>query len=135
MIRTILLGPQVAVEPTGVISPFGTFLGTTFKVPAGGTLTFVSVMAPVDTPPTFVRVTLYPSHLLDDENFEGEKYPHQLIPAAYPWGPRDFPIAVTWEGRHRVDDNFEHTLEITIHDGSGASSPIWNAMALVEVEE
>lgn len=91
-------------------------------------------MPPVDTPPTWVRVVLYPSSLLDVSGFEGEKYPYQLIPNAYPWGPLDFPHAVTWEGRHRVDDNFEYTIEILVFDGTGATAPIWKAMVIVEVD-
>lgn len=133
MVRTVQLGPQDAVASGAAL--FGVVYRTAFKIPAGGIVTFVSVMPPVDTPPTFVRVVLYPSPLIDDVNFEGEKYLYQLIPVAYPWGPRDFPVAVTWEGRHRVDDSFEYTLEVIIHDGTGATAPIWKSMIIVEVEE
>ena len=133
MIRTIQMGPQDLVVYG--VSLFGNHFRTLFKIPAGATVTLVSIMPPRDTPPTWVRATLVPSPTFDNEDFEGGQYPYQLIPAAYPWGPTDQSNAAVWEGRHRVDDNFEYTLELLVHDGTGASSPIWKALAIVEVEE
>lgn len=134
MVRTIQLGPE-DMPAAPILALFGNIYRTRFTVPAGGTLTFISIMPPTDTPPTWVRAVLFQSRMLDVSGFEGEKEPHQLIPAAYPWGPRDFPHAAIWEGRHRVNDDFEYTLELIVHDGSGASSPTWRAMAVVEVEK
>ena len=133
MVRTIQLGPQDLSIFGATL--FGERYKTQFKIPAGAIVTLVSIMPPVDTPPTWVRAVLFPSPNIDDVNFEGEKYPYQLIPVAYPWGGRDFPQAAIWEGRHRVDDNFEYTLEVLVHDGSGATAPIWKAIVIVEVDE
>lgn len=134
MVRTVQMGPE-DMPSAPIAALFGNIYRTRFRIPPGSTLTYVAIMPPVDTPPTWVRAVLYQSRLLDESGFEGEKEPYQLIPAAYPWGPRDFPHAAVWEGRHRVDDGFEFTLELLVHDGTGASAPRWRTMAVVEVEE
>lgn len=134
MVRTIQLGPE-QIPASDISALFGGIWRIRFQVPAGGTVTYISIMAPVDTPRTWVRAVLYQTRRLLDVNFEGEKAVHQLIPEAFSYGSLDFPTAVIWEGRHRVDDNFEYTLEILVYDGTGVSAPIWKAMALVEVDE
>lgn len=134
MVRTIQLGPE-DMPLTAILALFGDYYRTRFKIPAGGTLTYIVIRPPANTPPTWVRAMLYQSRRLDDAGFESNTVIHQLIPIAYPWGARDYPMSAIWEGRHRVDDNFEYTLELLVHDGTGASSPVWRTMAIVEVDE
>jgi hypothetical protein len=133
MVRTIQIGPQDLV--LFGVTLFGERFRTLFKIPGGATVTLVSIMPPRNTPPTWVRATLVPSPTFDNEDFEAGQYPYQLIPAAYPWGPADHSHAAVWEGRHRVDEDFEYTLEVLVHDGSGASPSIWKAIVIMEVEE
>ena len=134
MVRTIQLGPE-NIPVSDISALFGIYYRIRFPVPAGGILTYLAIMPPVNTPPTWARAMVYQTRLLEDSGFDSNTVAHQLIPIAYPWGARDYPRSAVWEGRHRVDDNFEYTLEILVHDGSGASAPEWRAIVLVEVKE
>lgn len=134
MVRTVQLGPEdMPVAPISAL--FGDYYQTRFKIPAGSTLTYVAIRPPVDTPPTWVRAMVYQSRRLEESGFDSNTVVHHLIPVAYPWGARDYATAAIWEGRHRVDDNFEYTLELLVHDGTGASAPVWRTMAIVEVDD
>ena len=133
MVRTVQLGP-VDLTISDIIPLFGAFYRTRFKIPKSGTVTYISISPPNATPPTWVSATVYQSRLLDGD-YQGEKSGHALITDAFPWGGfGDPPHPAIWNGRHTVDDSFEYTLEVLVFDGSGATSPIWEAIILVEVD-
>lgn len=135
MVRTVQLGP-VDLIASDISPAFGFFYRTRFKIPKGGTVTYISISPPNATPPTWVSATMYQSRLLDESGFQGEKSGHALITDAYPWGGLgDPPHPAIWNGRHTVDDSFEYTLEILVFDGTGASVPTWKALIIVEVED
>lgn len=123
MVRSIRVGPfEAEVLDTLIV-------GVHLKLPAGAVLTYAS-LAPTNTntPNTLGTITLYFS-----KEEATTQYPY---PLKIGYCARDAfrPRPLVWEGRHKLDSNFEHDLELSIYNLTGGTLTI-RGLCVYEIEE
>lgn len=125
LVRAVELGP-VYIECLA-----GSFTQAYLQVPAGSTLTFVSVVpiSPSVTVPHLVSVYTYPTH----QRGKSPAYSRQLITQGYSWSNTALKVDAKWEGRFMITPDYEYTLHFEITDRSKVDS-VFIIFALVEIE-
>lgn len=124
-VRSVRLGPTDAV----VVDT--TIVGVHFKIPAGATLIYAAI-GPSDAgiyPRQISTITLYHSK---DEATTGYPYP---LKTGYSYKDAFRPRPLVWEGKHKLNSNYEHTLELSVYNQSGASITIRGLCVYEEVDE
>lgn len=121
--RSVRLGPKEVVVADSLI------IGVHFKLPAGAILTYASV-APtnINAPTMATTITLY---FAKDEATTQYPYPLKF---GYSWRNPFRPIPLVWQGRHKLDDNYEHNLEMSVYNLTGGSITI-RGLCVYEEEE
>lgn len=123
MVRSVKVGPtEVDVADTLIV-------GVHLKIPAGATLTYAS-LAPtnIQTPNIVGTITLY---FTKDEAITQYPYPLKI---GYCSRNSFRPVPLVWQGHHRLDDNYEHNLELSIYNLTGATVTI-RGLCVYEIEE
>lgn len=122
--RSVQLGPTEAVVADTLI------VGIHFRIPAGAVLTYASIgPISINTPPMATNISLY---YTKDEAVT--KYSYALVPLEYSSRSLFRPKPVIWEGRHKVQSNYEHTLDMSIYNQTGGDITI-RGMCVYEVDE
>lgn len=122
--RSVQLGPVQAVIADTLI------IGIHFNIPPGAVLTYASIgPISIKAPRMATSITLY---YTKDEAVT--TYPYTLVPLGYSSRTIYRPLPVVWEGRHKIQSDYEHTLELTTYNLTGASVTV-QGMCIYEVEE
>ena len=123
-LRSVQLGPTEAVIGDTLI------VGIHFKIPAGATLTYASI-GPIstNTPPVPTSISLYYSK---DEAVT--TYPYPLVPIGWPSRNPFRPLPLVWQGRHKLQSDYEHTLDMSTYNLTGGHITV-QGMCVYEVDE